>query len=107
MTTAPSGPTLTLCGTFDGIRHVPPGPSRRVSSPIVNVTSPVMTIPSCSFSWWCPGTIESGASSTSARVIRSPSIRRARTVSPHRSMTGIVATSLRLLMGSSSGLATR
>ena len=40
MTSAPSGPVTTLWGRFDGMRHVPPGPSSRVSPSTVNVTLP-------------------------------------------------------------------
>ena len=67
MTSAPSGPVTTLWGRFDGMRHVPPGPSSRVSPSTVNVTLPETTIPICSCSWRCSGTTEPGASSTSAR----------------------------------------
>ena len=38
-TTVPSGPAVASCRTFDGIVHVSPGPSSRVSSPIRNVMS--------------------------------------------------------------------
>ena len=37
ITTAPAGPAVASCGTFEGIVHVSPGPSSRVSSPIRNV----------------------------------------------------------------------
>ncbi len=49
-TTAPSGPATASWARFDGIRHVPPGPSSRRSPSTVNVMLPSRHMPSCSCS---------------------------------------------------------
>ena len=77
------------------IRQVPPGPRVRVSPSTVKVIVPVMTMPICSFSCRCSGTAASGASSTSARVTRSPLMDLAWTAEPQTSRGGTSSKSTR------------
>jgi methylated-DNA-[protein]-cysteine S-methyltransferase len=72
MTTAPSGPTRTSCGTPPGMHHVSPAPSSRDSSPTRKTSDPFRQIPSCSLSWLCSGTMLPASSSITPSVIRSP-----------------------------------
>src|SRR5204863_8306541 len=69
---APSAPTTTECGTCARIRQVAPGPSSRVSAPIVNVTEPSRRRPTCSFACACSGTTAPASSSSRLRETRSP-----------------------------------
>src|SRR5262249_53312528 len=55
----------------------------------VNVTEPSSTMPSCSFSWLCSGSSESGSTSTTAKVRRSPCA--ARVTKPSRIACGGMA----------------
>jgi hypothetical protein len=83
-TTAPSGPVRTSCGVLAGMLHVAPGPSSRLSSPTRKTSDPRSTMPSCSFSCRCSGTVLPGSSSITPSVMCSPWTARPRTPSQIR-----------------------